>query len=836
MALRNIKAANWGKPIQPVRMETKASAASAAILSMSGSGQVVWHCKDYRKYAREGYIENAEVHSCINLLASAVKGIRFKVYQKEKNDKRTALDQHDLLRLIRRSDPSTSGPSFFEQYTIDLFTTGNAFVERAGPFEANEQNTAASRKPPTYLYIQRPDRMYIIKGTPQQLIAGYQYRDWYVQQSNLNPQWLPDSLKINGIIQPVHKILHSKFFNPADDWMGLCYHRDTEILTKDRGWQKFGDLSSEDEVATRNPLSKKFEWQRPTAYINRAYEGDLYHFKTRSLDLLVTPEHRMLVQGESGQGKSAERILSAKELSTKALKHGNLAIPMCSEWEGTEISEVVFPYVKNNGDWSFKLSGDDYCALMGAFISEGNMHGNKGIEINQYPASKGFKLYQDLLLRINGSALHDGRAFILSRRAIVEHFKTIGKCHEKFVPEIIRNATKRQIQIFWQYYMAGDGCYQPSTSTGSRKQSDPGYREEAVTNSRLLADQLVEIVQKLGYSASVYTRKGGPATIKGVECNTRESYRVRVRYSSYAAVRSCEKVHYTGTIHCVSVPNGIVYVRRNGKPAWCGNSPVEVAGKSVDQINAAQIWNVSLLQNGARPSGLLSIEGINQEQKEQLEDDFQRKHGGMANVGKTIIVGGASSTYTRLSNTAQEMDWSAAQGLATERICSVFKVPPELIGQSSHRTFQNWAEARKSFYEEAVQPFVDFMLGEFNYWLQPFYGEDIEIGYDANEIEALQEDRKYVHDLAIRSVLAGIMTPNVALKKMGEDPLPPEVGDVLYVPSTSVATPLDGSAPTRYGRPLAALPSATPADLPAPALPKPPAANARVTEMPRRNN
>jgi thymidylate synthase (FAD) len=32
---------------------------------------------------------------------------------------------------------------------------------------------------------------------------------------------------------------------------------------------------------------------------------------------------------------------------------------------------------------------------------------------------------------------------------------------------------------------------------------------------------------------------------------------------------------YDGVIHCVEVPNGTLYVRRNGYPVWCGNTPFE---------------------------------------------------------------------------------------------------------------------------------------------------------------------------------------------------------------------------------------------------------------------
>jgi thymidylate synthase (FAD) len=32
---------------------------------------------------------------------------------------------------------------------------------------------------------------------------------------------------------------------------------------------------------------------------------------------------------------------------------------------------------------------------------------------------------------------------------------------------------------------------------------------------------------------------------------------------------------YDGLIHCVEVPNNTLYVRRNGYPVWCGNTPFE---------------------------------------------------------------------------------------------------------------------------------------------------------------------------------------------------------------------------------------------------------------------
>ena len=31
-------------------------------------------------------------------------------------------------------------------------------------------------------------------------------------------------------------------------------------------------------------------------------------------------------------------------------------------------------------------------------------------------------------------------------------------------------------------------------------------------------------------------------------------------------------IDYDGMVYCVEVPNHVIYVRREGKPVWCGNS------------------------------------------------------------------------------------------------------------------------------------------------------------------------------------------------------------------------------------------------------------------------
>jgi hypothetical protein len=349
-----------------------------------------------------------------------------------------------------------------------------------------------------------------------------------------------------------------------------CYSDDTEVLTKD-GWKLFKDVDiDKDFFATRNPITKEFEWQKATEKIKQRYSGDFYHIKSRTLDLLVSPNHRVLYRNNPwglirGKYESNERFSSAKELYNrgKSIK----AIPSTSIWKGKEIKEFVFE-TKNKHQKRIVMSGDDFCAFMGMYLAEGNI--DKGMfVITQSKKSKGYREYKKLLIRIFGTEpCYTGEEWKKGNIPIVNYLKQFGRSWEKFIPQEILDATPRQLSIFLYYYMLGDGSWrsaQPTVGTVSKK----------------MADQLQEVIQKIGYSASIIKQKPKDSLIKGrfiKKENCRTLYILNIRKAKYQSFQ-IEKTYYDGYIYCVSVPNGVLYVRRNGKPAWCGNSPQSLFGK-----------------------------------------------------------------------------------------------------------------------------------------------------------------------------------------------------------------------------------------------------------------
>lgn len=213
---------------------------------------------------------------------------------------------------------------------------------------------------------------------------------------------------------------------------------------------------------------------------------------------------------------------------------------------------------------------------------------------------------------------------------------------------------------------------------------------------------------------------------------------------------------------------------------WYGMSPIEAAARSIDQNNESRAWNVALLQNMARPPGALVTEQtLTETQFERLKEDIERYYTGARNAGRPLLLEGGLD-WKEMGLNAQEIAWLEGLKLSAREIAIAFGVPPELIGDSENKTYSNWQESRKAFYEETILPLMDWIKAELNNWLVPKFGDSsVFIDYDKDEIEALSEDRQTMWQRAIEGVKAGVITPNEAREMLGYETV--EGADLLLV-------------------------------------------------------
>ena len=343
------------------------------------------------------------------------------------------------------------------------------------------------------------------------------------------------------------------------------FSADTEILTR-RGWITFDQLTYLDEVATRSP-DGRFEWEYPRSITWGPYSGEMIWFHGRSFDFLVSPDLRMpwltdprcqVLHSPAGD------ILSRPNKPRRA--RAAVSLVATSEWRVSDLSGKIFPGVRHSKmgpqPRDVSMSGDQFAAFMGMYIAEGCATKTPRdwlVAISQTPNGKGYDEYREVLTDIFGREPGKGNygtTWVMHSRAMYDYLSPLGKAKVKWIPPDVLNLSRRQLGIFWDYYWLGDGSY-----AGNLR-----YQVGATASERM-AGELQEIIQKLGWSASVRAEKTRPTALvksSGI------IYKLGVRTTVWPAC-SIDAVPYTGMVGRADVTSGVTYVRRNGQPVWAGS-------------------------------------------------------------------------------------------------------------------------------------------------------------------------------------------------------------------------------------------------------------------------
>jgi len=328
-----------------------------------------------------------------------------------------------------------------------------------------------------------------------------------------------------------------------------CYDSDTEVLTFD-GWKGWPDVDGSELFATLSPAGV-IEYQHPQQVIHKEYEGPMIRVAMTQLDLLVTPDHQMLAKRRRQPHREEYTHVPASSLLEASHR-----IPL------------------TGGEWRFDVQPPrppGFMALLGFFIGDGHSSGGtpafrlrkqrERLYLMEKAAQAGFEVTFDGRDRYHLRADEDFR--LLAK-------KCYNEAREKIIPVEALCRSVAELEELLDGLMHSDGSVSP---TGKMTYS---------TTSVQLAGQLQELALKTGRAALVYDhpfdrddRHFGSKPRMRVTIYRPRNSSPRVGWTRAARERQATVEEYRGKVHCVTVPNGTLYVRRNGKPAWCGNSPFE---------------------------------------------------------------------------------------------------------------------------------------------------------------------------------------------------------------------------------------------------------------------
>ncbi len=392
---------------------------------------------------------------------------------------------------------------------------------------------------------------------------------------------------------------------PAQIGDKLCYTPDHDVLTN-RGWVPIADVAYADLIATITSAGR-LEYQKPT-WICR-YDDvneDLYLLETQQISLFVTSNHSLYVRGRDA---TRHVLVPASECFGKRVRHKKNA-----HWIGRAVPSIELPgHVVGCGQGGVgrkvvspvSFETNDFLRLVGFFIAEGwrdlprtpnraRTIGGGGYRVCLSQTKPAGRRFIESVCGRLGLHLTTKRekgidvGYIINHRHLWEWVAQCGSgAFNKKIPEWILELSTEHLMALWEGLRNGDGSvYNESGS------------EAYFTSSRVLADQIQELALKIGWAANLRLNSPPPAdlTILGKRVKKAgQSYSLRIVKSKCEPQVNHGHVHeqnaqreeyvpYRGSVFCVEVPSHVIYVRRNGKPVWCGNTNRHAAKGIVTKI------------------------------------------------------------------------------------------------------------------------------------------------------------------------------------------------------------------------------------------------------------
>lgn len=214
-----------------------------------------------------------------------------------------------------------------------------------------------------------------------------------------------------------------------------------------------------------------------------------------------------------------------------------------------------------------------------------------------------------------------------------------------------------------------------------------------------------------------------------------------------------------------------------------GLSYVEAAGREVDIQNAGTDYNYRMLKRHGRPDGAVIVDKtLTDQQYARFKKSIDQKFNNSDEPGGWKLIEGSGAKLQQFMFTPQELGFLEGEEKKIIAICRVFGVPPEVIGISGAKKFANFQEARRALYVETILPLMDHLMGKWNKQLMPLYGDQFELAYEKDDIEALQEDRVVIWDRAYKWGVSGLASPNEARSMVDMGETEDGLGDIRFMP------------------------------------------------------
>lgn len=319
----------------------------------------------------------------------------------------------------------------------------------------------------------------------------------------------------------------------------FCVDEDTKALTK-RGWLLHTEITTDDEILTVNPETKRNEWL-PVEYI---YRGEEHNSLTRlysrnNIDVMITPEHKWLVYNK----KTKKTYLT----ETKNLKTSEQIII-----HGSEVDQKT------------EIYADEFVQLVGWVVTDGSLMNTNQVAIVQSWTANERKVdaIEELLTSINASFKvydHNGAWHFYITGDFAKSLRRVVSSKRALTPEFLNDLSTRQLYLLLESILDGDGCRLESGKIMIA--DDLKYPERMEMYAMLLSMLGRRAKYSVGIASNSY------------QMMSKTGSSARYDYSK-VSVDSLDirQVPYDGIVWCPNSANRTFYAMKNGNVFLTGNT------------------------------------------------------------------------------------------------------------------------------------------------------------------------------------------------------------------------------------------------------------------------
>lgn len=392
----------------------------------------------------------------------------------------------------------------------------------------------------------------------------------------------------------------------------LCYHPETEILTRS-GWKFIRDLAVGEEILTKDPVTGVDHWS-----INK---------KTYEFDY-VGP----LLSSETSQWKSprvtADHLMWAKKHDVRVDKHYK-KIP-ASEVYGLRFYQdhsinISVGESEQVTIGKYSYSAKDLYRWLGWVASDGSILSNRsGVQVHQ-SKPRNVEILRDLCSHLFGSRCkeYSGNQTTLRisdadlKQWVLEKLGARLKGNRSFSG--LYDDPALLLAEFFEGLKAGDGTIAAGQVPVVYCRNENDAKHFQVLLARMGRSSNVRVDNsRIGLSRAI-----GEETIT----NRLPAVTLHIHKRGESL---CKRTHqksevYSGKVYCPHTDDGLVFVRREGRPVWSGNTHEIVRHRAGAAYSQESLRFVRLDELKAYYPDVFNIHNLNKLAEETGISDSQRR-------------------------------------------------------------------------------------------------------------------------------------------------------------------------------------------------------------------